>query len=397
MNSQMCTGCGLCAAMSSNIQMKYVNGFMRPVFSESACIEDKDHEKAKTFSVACPGRRVQAIKTPEAERHETLGPIIGIWQAWAVDPEFRDKGSSGGTLSALNAWLLSRGIATKVVGASASRENPRKTVPVTILSREEALASAGSRYAPTSNLSNSDAFLQGVSFTGKPCEVSAKRAYDKANGQNSPILLSFFCAGTPSQDATDNLIEKLGISKETPLQSLWYRGHGWPGEFTAISKDGNKVSTSYNDSWGAALGPTVQWRCRICPDGVGESADITAGDFWEADEKGYPEFSDKPGRSALIARTPRGYQLIQEAIKEGILEAIATDPDTVAKMQPYQYSRRKYLIARILGSRIFLGKTPKIVGFGMYRILWKEPKTVYKEMRGTISRIRHRKRSGIKS
>ncbi|MBM7051414.1 Coenzyme F420 hydrogenase/dehydrogenase, beta subunit C-terminal domain [Rothia sp. ZJ1223] len=380
--------------MSSAVEMKMTDdGFMRPIFVG----DDKDDPRlVKVFKQSCPGMNVRAIKNPEAKRHETLGPIVGIWEAWATDDAFRTKGSSGGTLSALNAWMISRGIVSSVRGVAAA-PNPRRTVPVTIMSKEDALASAGSRYAPVSALSDPESLESAGALVGKPCEVSARRAYEKSIGVASPIMMSFFCAGTPSQDATENLIEKLGIPKDRPLESMWYRGNGWPGEFTAIAEGGERVSTSYDESWGASLGPTVQWRCRICPDGVGESADITAGDFWEADEKGYPEFGDKPGRSVLIARTQRGYQLIQDAAADGVIEIRETNPDVVTPMQPYQYARRKYLMGRLLATRIFMGKVPTMRGFDLYKTLLKEPILLYKEFRGSITRIRHRSRAGIKS
>ncbi|WP_237205936.1 Coenzyme F420 hydrogenase/dehydrogenase, beta subunit C-terminal domain [Rothia nasimurium] len=395
-DAQMCTGCGLCAAMSNTVVMQEHHGFQRPQIVEPVTAES-DKELASCFKTACPGLSVSAVRNEGAQRHEILGPVVGIWEAYAADENVRNQASSGGVLTALNLFLIESGRSSQIVSAGADPQNPRKTIPVKIMTREQALASAGSRYAPTSTLSHKDAFLPGAAVTGKPCEISARRAYDKVTGRESPFLMSFFCAGTPSQEATDDLIEKLGISRDEPLARLWYRGNGWPGEFTAKSVKGRVVSTSYSDSWGAALGPTVQWRCRVCPDGVGESADITAGDFWEADEKGYPEFSDKPGRSVLIARTQRGYELVQEAYKAGVIKIAPTDPDVVAAMQPYQTARRKFLLARLVGSRIFLGAAPRTPGFGVVISALRNPRKSYRELRGTISRIRHRQRSGIVS
>lgn len=393
-SSQMCTGCGLCAAMLPGLEMKSRGGFMRPVLSGS---DSNDRKLIKTFNRSCPGKLVRAVKNPSATRHPTLGPIVGIWEAYALDETFRDKGSSGGVLSSLSAWMLERGIASTVSGASKESTNPRRTVPVTITTKEQALKAAGSRYAPVSALSGESALKVGNAVVGKPCEVSAMRSYENVEGRDNSIKLSFFCAGTPSQEATDSLIEKLGIPKTKPLKDLWYRGNGWPGNFTAIAKDGQRVETSYDESWGAALGPTVQWRCRVCPDGVGESSDITAGDFWEADENGYPKFSDMPGRSVLIARTSRGFELVQAAEREGVIALRPADPEAVTKMQPYQFSRRRYLFGRLLASRIFLGAAPRVRGFGIIKATLGEPIRTYRELRGSISRIRHRRRAGIKS
>lgn len=90
---------------------------------------------------------------------------------------------------------------------------------------------AGSRYAPVSNASAPEALRSSTVFIGKPCEAQAVRRMSTADGGEPPVILSFLCAGTPRQDATDGLLDELGAHR--PLESMWYRGHGWPGSFTA--------------------------------------------------------------------------------------------------------------------------------------------------------------------
>src|SRR5690606_23400732 len=165
--------------------------------------------------------------------------------------------------------LTGEGRPSQLTGAAAGA-SPRRTVPVTIMSREQALAAAGSRYAPVGALDN-PAILTAGAVTGKPCEIAALRqASDDLVAGETPLLLSFFCAGTPSQHATDQLLSKLGVEPDDPVDALRYRGNGWPGRFVATAGD-REVSADYDESWGKTLGPTTQWRCKICPDGIGES------------------------------------------------------------------------------------------------------------------------------
>lgn len=391
----MCSGCGLCAVLDSGLSMELVDGFMRPAENGDP---DRDVDAAvarnrlRTFRRSCPGLQVRAGASPGVARHRILGPVAGAWEAYATDPELRHRGSSGGVLSALNSWLVESGAVTEMIGAAGDRREPRRSVPVTIRSREQALEAAGSRYAPVSLLPEHASAGSGAGLCGKPCEASALRA---ARGTD-PIILSFFCAGTPSQDATDGLVAQLGFPREEHLDELWYRGRGWPGEFTAVSTRGARVSTTYSESWGAALGPTVQWRCRVCVDGVGESADISCGDYWEADERGYPDFEERPGRSVLIARTPRGVALVGEAARAGVIHVGPVNPDHVAEMQPYQTSRRRYLLGRLAGTRLLMGQVPRYRGFGLARFLVRSPRRTWHEFRGTVTRIsqRNRRRAG---
>ncbi|WP_336638569.1 Coenzyme F420 hydrogenase/dehydrogenase, beta subunit C-terminal domain [Micrococcus luteus] len=360
-------------------------GFRRPRIEGSP--EPDVRARAARFRASCPGRVITAAKPDGSRRDDYLGPIRGAWKAWSTDPEIRHTGSSGGTITALTDHLIGQG--EIVAAVAAGQESPRRTVPVSITTREEALRAAGSRYAPVAAGGRS---TEGVgAVVGKPCEVMGRRQLDTARGAASPILLSFFCAGTPSQEATDSLLEREGIGRSEEVEDLVYRGRGWPGDFSARTHDGRTVSVDYASSWGAALGPTVQWRCRLCADGVGESADVTAGDFWEADERGYPAFGDAAGVSALIARTDRGLRLVQDAVAAGRLHIEPMDIAALLGVQRYQVERRKYMLGRIVGNRLSGGHNPRYRGFGLVRLVRKSPVRVLHEIRGTIVRASKRR------
>jgi len=387
--SENCTGCGLCALLDAGVDMKLdAQGFSRPVRVGPTTAPNG---AVGRFQAACPGIRVDAQRPAGSRRHPTMGPVIQTWRAWATDPAVRYAGSSGGTLTALAAWLAETGEASRVIGARADSVNPRRTVSVQIQTREEALASAGSRYAPTSNCAVDGAADADTAFIGKPCEVSALRALPPVPSQTSTgtgLLLSFFCAGTPSQHATDSLADRLGVPAEEPIRDLWFRGRGWPGRFTVVRADGSTAHTSYEDSWGASLGPAVQWRCKICPDGVGESADVTAADLWRSDDRGYPDFTPGPGVSALIARTGRGRDLVLRAAAAGVLTLAPLDIAEIAGVQPLQRERRQSLIGRLLGTVLAGGRIPRFHGFTLTLLAAPRLRVAYRAMRGTYRRRR---------
>ncbi len=378
-----CAGCGACTLIDAGLTMQQsADGFLRPVRTPGTAAPDG---AARAFSRACPGLVVRAQRPATARRHALLGPVVGAWSAFAVDPQFRHRGSSGGVLSALAAFVASEG--GRVIGAASDEREVRRTIPVHITSREEALAAAGSRYAPVAvcaagGLDTADAVVT------KPCEATALRALAHDAGAEPPLLLSFFCAGTPSQHATHALLDTLGVTPDDDLADLWYRGRGWPGRFTARLADDREVSASYEESWGRALGPAVQWRCKICPDGVGESADVSAGDFWQADSRGYPVFTEADGVSALIARTVRGRELVERAVAAGVLVVTPVDPDETAAVQPLQTSRRGTLLGRVMGARLARRSVPAMRGFGLWALALARPRDAIRTARGTYRRVR---------
>lgn len=385
-----CSGCGLCTLLDGGLDMALTDtGYLRPVAARAPA---ESPDAATVFDRACPGVRVAAQKPAGAERHPLLGSYFGVWEAWATDPEIRFAGSSGGALTALHAWLVTSGRAARVTGAAADPRNPRRSVPVTITTRDQALAAAGSRYAPVAALTNPDVRASGSAVTAKPCEVSALRAATDASGEDAPLLLSFFCAGTPSQAATDTLLAELGIARDDTVDAMRYRGNGWPGRFAARSGD-REVDADYEESWGSTLGPTTQWRCKVCADGVGESADIVSADSWATDERGYPLFAEGAGVSALIARTPRGLAVIEEALAEGVIEVRPLAMSHLADAQPLQTARRRFLLARLWGSRLAGRRPPRFAGFGLARLGLPQLRQFVRVLRGTQHRVRAARRT----
>ena len=379
----LCSGCGACCQLDPGLEMQLSpDGFSRPVRT-AATPQAADPAVQRAFRRVCPGVSLRPPEEAGQRFHPTMGRYLQAWSGWAGDPEVRRRGSSGGVLTALAGWLSERG--TAVVGAGVSPADPRRTVAVTITSREEALAAAGSRYAPVSVAQHEPA----GAVVGKPCEVSALRSLAGVRAEPEPVYLSFFCAGTPSQHATDALVRGLGVEDGDPVEDLWYRGRGWPGAFSVVSAD-RTATLSYDQSWGQHLGPAVQWRCKLCPDGVGEFSDITAADYWDVDEHGYPSFAEGDGRSAVLVRTRRGQQVLAEALAAGVVQLEPLDLDALAQVQPLQVQRRSTMAGRLLGHGLAGRRLPTYRGFGLVTLAVAGWRSNVRAARGTRRRARLR-------
>jgi len=383
-----CSGCGGCALISKRVVMDLDSeGFMRPrvkpLSHESLTVAKRQSE---VFDSMCPGIRITAPKHLGAKTHSIFGQYFSTWEASAIDPVIRHAGSSGGVLTALSAWLLDTGQVKSMSGAGADTSSPSRTVSVKITTRDQALSASGSRYAPVATLTTwQDHPAAGL--VAKPCEVSAAVQLHQATNSQAemPITLSFFCAGTPSQDATDDLITSLGI---TPARaaSVRYRGNGWPGRFAVESSTGEKASLTYDESWGNHLGRKLQWRCKTCVDGTGAHADISVGDLWQADANGYPTFIDTPGNSIAIARTSRGDSLLRAAAAAGIIALSPVDPDVAAAIQPLQRQRRTTILGRLAGRRISGHHIPIYRGYNLVQHLLRYPRENARALLGTFLR-----------
>lgn len=372
-----CTGCGGCALISDRITMELSEaGWMRPVVGPET--GDSARRERDRFRAMCPGVRLSAPIAETGQTHPTFGRFVSAWSGRAISDDVRSSGSSAGVLTAMSSFLVETGRVKKVSAAAESPSAPTRTVPVRITTREEALKASGSRYAPVAALEGARG---AEAIVAKPCEISALRRLDP---DARPIALSFFCAGTPSQRATETLIENLGVDP-SDVVSLRYRGNGWPGEFT-VADTRTTAAISYDESWGKHLGRDLQWRCKLCPDGTGEDADIAVGDYWRADERGYPLFDDADGDSVVIARTQRGHDLLLEAAAAGAIAIEPVDLDDVARIQPLQRNRKRTLAVRQLARLVTLKRVPHYSGYHSWMNALQHPKESARTFAGTVKR-----------
>lgn len=364
--ADLCAGCGICAGLSEGgIEMvEAEDGFLRPRQLQSI-----PEEMERMISTLCPGlgQEVDARGRPS---HPLWGPYLEVRTGWAVREDIRFEASSGGALSAILQYLLESGVVSGIVQIIADSDRPWANATTISRSVEEVVRAAGSRYAPSAPLANIDACLSGsekLAFVGKPCDVAALRALAQIDARVDEVfcaMVSFFCAGVPSSRGAEEIVRALELESET-VTEFRYRGRGWPGRATALTRDGEQRSMSYQESWGAILSGHVQHRCKLCADGTGKAADIVCADAWITDESGYPLFEERDGVSLIVARTPIGQELLRQAEAEG---ALATEPfgiDDLAKMQPGQVSRRTNLLARLAGFYVAGWNVPRYRGLGL--------------------------------
>jgi coenzyme F420 hydrogenase subunit beta len=271
-------------------------------------------------------------------------------------------------LSATLCFLIEANGVDGVVQIGASENNPICNETTVSTSYAQITDAAGSRYAPTSPLASIET-LRGngkrYAFVGKPCDIAALRALIELEPEYKdtfPYLLSFFCAGVPSLKGGEEVVRQLGVDLGSVI-SFRYRGNGWPGRATATLEDGRTRSMSYHESWGGILSNYVQHRCKICVDGTGDAADIVFADAWESDERGYPIFEERDGKSLILIRTPKGQEVLDRALGSRKIVAEPFDIANLEKIQPGQTSRRRALFARLVALRLLGKPTPRYTGF----------------------------------
>ncbi len=388
--TEYCTGCGLCHSALGKSFSEDEKGFSFPSLEstdEAFCVK------------VCPAGG-------NALRNYQNGTIWGTYHrsalGWSCEDTIRKGASSGGILTTICLYLLEKKLVDGIIQTRVSEDDIRKSQTIISRSKEDVLSCMGSRYTTSSPLMHISRLLQPgetYAFVGKPCDVSTLRIYMeevKPELKNQlKYLFSFFCAGQPSLVANNRLVKALGGEELEACSDLQYRGNGWPGFATLTLQDGSKHQMDYETSWMKILGRDVRKICRFCADGTGELADISCGDAWYLGENGKPDFSERPGRNVIFARTEKGMELLRavEQAEKICLQEFDPEKGGLRNMQPYHYTRKASLLTykyalTACGKPFpyFDSKTLKqfAKGFPLKQVILRFGGTIQRVIKGTI-------------
>jgi coenzyme F420 hydrogenase subunit beta len=376
--NRLCHGCGACAyACGENaIELRnFLDVGIRPVVESDRCSSCGD------CTTVCSGidlrhDRQQWPTGAKKELSGEWGPVLELWEGHAADAQIRFRGGSGGVATALAAFALEQENMHGVLHVAMDTTRPYLNQTVMSCSRDELTARTGSRYAPASVCADLKEIEQAPApcvLIGKPCDIasaSKARAIRPQLDRNLGLTISVFCGGTPSTRGTLKMLGALGVEPDD-VAELRYRGHGWPGMSGVnlkTSGNGDRVEMTYDRAWGKILAKHITFRCRICPDGTGEFADIACGDPWYR-----PVEDGEPGETLIVVRSERGRSLLHRAMAAGYVVAESRNPDVLPASQTGLLMRRRHAWPKLLALRLMMLPYPRFGGMPLWRNWLKLP------------------------
>ncbi|MBM3729498.1 MAG: 4Fe-4S dicluster domain-containing protein [Actinobacteria bacterium] len=330
-NTGLCTGCAGCVVTCPHdvIGYEHVEGKYKPFHLEESlgldnCIHGFGEEGGcTTCTRACPRFRQweEAADKHLFGRVRNPDEMAGVWRQLlltrASDTTQHEKGQDGGFVTAMLSWLLDNDYIEGALVSGVEDDDAWKARPQLVRTKEEVLATAGSRYTycanPLALRDAKDAGLSRLALVGMGCQTSSPPVmWDRKAGKVSkPFLfnIGLLCSKTFDDAIFSELFEaKYGLKKQDMVKM------NIKGVFQIWMKDG-----SYHE---IDLKECHQWTrtgCKLCPDFAAEHADISTGGIGKDNDW-----------TLTIVRTEIGEEVINRMIRDGVIVARPAQEDEVA-------------------------------------------------------------------
>ncbi len=333
---RLCTGCGTCAGLCPSDALAMVidrqRGVYIPRLDKSRC------DECGLCAKACPALDIDYERLNREifniePQSTVLGNYMNCYTGYSLDQDVRYSSASGGLLTATLLFALEEGIIDGALLTGMSAANPLQPQPFIARTREEIISSAKSKYCPVpANIALKEILEKEGKYAavGLPCHLHGIRKAEKINRELKDRIvlhLNILCSGTPNFNATRYLLRGLRISPDD-VETLEYRGGGWPGRMSIKLKDGRTENIPYPVYWGGFGGLFFPLSCALCIDWYAKLADISFGDAW------LPELKrDEIGSSIVIARSQHGEDILQRMAAGGKINLMTTNASRVNETQ----------------------------------------------------------------
>ena len=283
----LCIGCGLCESIAGPERVALVttaDGRERPLARTRL-----DARTTRAINAVCPGTRIDGADpsrmAPGTRIDPVWGPLGTLVLGHATDAALRHRAASGGVLSALAQFMLSSGRVELVLHVAPSRQAPMRSTRHLSFDRVDVLEACGSRYGPAAPLRDFGSVLaRGRPFAliGKPCDVGAVRNLARVDPRVDELMryaLSMICVARRSSASHRRSSTASAWPSATSCCSAT-AATAIPAGPASRRADGRVHELTYDEMWEDEATWRIQSRCKICPDAIGEAADIVAGDTW---------------------------------------------------------------------------------------------------------------------
>jgi coenzyme F420 hydrogenase subunit beta len=354
----LCTGCAACVMACPRDVLGYTDDYY-PVQVGEGMAHDQcviGDRGCDICTRACPRFRTWESELDEAlfgrprePQTEIYGQARSILLTRATDAAVHEAGQDGGLVSTLLIWGLET---ERIEGALTSRivddkRGPFDAEPFLATTREEVLATAGSRYTYSANplaMKQADEQrMKQVALVGMSCQASINGSVE-ARGVNKykrkiALTIGLLCSKTFTYDGQKKVLadHDIDIADVTKINIK--------GRYQVWTRDGG-----FHEIPLKLFHPYTREGCKLCPDFAAEHADISTGGIGADDNW-----------TLTIVRTERGEEWMRGVIDAGLVEAKPGEDDPVAMnllTRLSGVSRKRWPVDRLPGDHQGPGLLP---------------------------------------
>lgn len=242
--------------------------------------------------------------------------------AWAADPLVRERGESGGAVTALLTFALEEGIVDAVVGVKKNADI-YDAMPVLIKDPHEVKETSGSILGGTLLLSKLfGKYLEGakdlkIAAALKGCDVMGvyEQAKRKQLNLENILMIGLNCGGATTPSAMRLIMsEVFEVDPSSVIKESMYKGH------LQIKYDGQSKDISIPKLEDAGYGRRSN--CRRCKMKIPRQADLACGQWGVREEM--------VGKATFVeVCSQRGADLIDRALEAGVIGSMAADASCI--------------------------------------------------------------------
>ena len=320
--SGLCTGCAGCVIACPHDVLGYddENGVYKPFQTEEGFGPRRLHATARRAAPAAPGparasgrgspRSTSSCSGGSGAPTRSSGIYKDIVLARATDPVLAEVGQDGGLVSAILLYALEKDIIDAALVSYLEGDGSTwKAVPGVARTKEDIIASAGSRYTYSANtLAYDDAIESGaerIALVGMSCQSSVppvmKQRKTGKTARRLSLNIGLLCSKTFDDAIFEELLEaKYGL-KRAEIKKMNIKGR-----LQIWMHDGRYVEVPLKECHAY-----TREGCKMCPDFAAEHADISTGGIgafndWTLTRRAHrrrPRADGRPARATAGSRS----------------------------------------------------------------------------------------------
>jgi coenzyme F420 hydrogenase subunit beta len=332
----LCTGCGACVGLCP-YQVIY--------HDRTVQLHHCDLEDGKCYAF-CPRTETDlaALRELLFEKDDLtpeIGAVKGYYFSQAVDPELRKIAQHGATVTALLELALAEGLIDSAIVSSRNQEFMQNGA---IINDRGALRkNAGSKFTVSPTVAAFNQLVTedkgNIGIVATPCQALALAKMKLVKEDNHKIdqlklVVGLYCGWTLSAEKYTKLL----LEKNIDLESITGMDVPAGKNILELFTNNDAKSIPFDE-----VRACIREACQYCMDSTAEYADVSVGSARFAGN-----WEDVRKWNQLIVRTEKGRELVDLAVKRGLLEVREASAESLKELKNAAAKKKKEALGNII-------------------------------------------------